>query len=252
LRAVFYQMFIDCLCLNLQNPCPACDSGDKVVLARITVLGNSIIKICNLCRRHVISFPALFYWLPVDRIIHEYVQKLCCEFNVGEILQKIPQISYLPRRMMAAAQMSSYASKSFAAGVTGVEGEGVYAEEILQKDIKSTKEELQEKKINVVNTIKISDVKDPVANVEILKNTLIKPSVMKPGDNVVLYVDDDGQVVHVETSKVDVVADSDVVKGLTEKIKIMEKDLQSMKGAVTLQKNNLDTIVKANKLKKNG
>lgn len=236
LYSVLFQMFTDCLCLNLQNPCPTCIKDDKVVLARITVRGNSVTEICNLCRRNVISFPTLFYWLPFDRIIRELIQRVCCEFDMWDVLL----------RTMMAAQMSSQASKNVMAGFTGAfkRREGVFPEQVYRQKADLAETELAKSNIKVERTIQVDEVTDLGQNVEILKNVLFNPFAMKPGAKVDLYVNKDNEVIYAMPRKVDIGAGVDAVRVLSKEIENMKADLQSMRAAMSFARRDYESTVK--------
>lgn len=79
-----YQLLFDCICQALINPCPECREDDLVILATITVIGKKIHSICNVTRRWVMSFPTLFYWLPINIIIKQIINLLCCTLDLRQ------------------------------------------------------------------------------------------------------------------------------------------------------------------------
>lgn len=78
---VFY-LLLDCICQALLNPCPECTEDDVVILATITVRNKKIDRICNFSRKWVMTFPTLFYWLPINEWIGRAVKYICCELDL--------------------------------------------------------------------------------------------------------------------------------------------------------------------------
>ena len=81
LISVLLNMLLDCICQAIINPCPSCTKDDLIILATMTVNTNKIIKINNIARKWVMTFPTLFYWLPINDWIGEIVKKLCCNLD---------------------------------------------------------------------------------------------------------------------------------------------------------------------------
>ncbi len=76
---------LDCLCLDLLPPCPPDPCDNRVCLACVSIQNGKIINICNFgCRRQVVTFPSLYYWLSLfgfDRVLTLLttgLQRLCC------------------------------------------------------------------------------------------------------------------------------------------------------------------------------
>jgi hypothetical protein len=79
---------LDCVCLGLLPPCPSDPCDNRVCLACVSVQNGKIINICNSgCRRQVVTFPTLFYWLSLigfDRVLDlltKSFERICCGIN---------------------------------------------------------------------------------------------------------------------------------------------------------------------------
>ena len=76
---------LDCVCLELLPPCPSDPCDNRVCLACVSVQNGKIINICNFgCRKQVLTFPTLLYWLSLigfDQIfalLTSFFERLCC------------------------------------------------------------------------------------------------------------------------------------------------------------------------------
>ncbi len=75
----FLRYLIDCICAALNPPCTPCeDTGVK--LACIEVEDCDVVRICNLERTFVLSWPAMRYWIPFLCQIGNAFEQFCCEF----------------------------------------------------------------------------------------------------------------------------------------------------------------------------
>lgn len=76
------QFMLDCLCLAFLPRCSPDPCDERVILACVTVRGDTILRICNFgCRRYAGAFPSLFHWLslvPVIPFFKQLLTLLCC------------------------------------------------------------------------------------------------------------------------------------------------------------------------------
>jgi hypothetical protein len=113
---IVIEAMIGCICSAALPHCPP--PGDpRVPLAVIKVRRRDcrIVSVCNWTpyRKHVITFPTLGYWLgwlPIGRLLHEFMHKLCCDLlGLGRLFE--------PQRA-AAAQPAMMATHATVAPVT--------------------------------------------------------------------------------------------------------------------------------------
>jgi hypothetical protein len=113
---IVFEAIIGCICSAALPPCPP--AGDpRVPLAVVKVRRSDchIVSVCNWTplRKHVVTFPTLrhwFGWIPIARIIREFMHALCCEhfglreqFDRGDIAQPQPVAGGRRARPSAAA-----------------------------------------------------------------------------------------------------------------------------------------------------
>ncbi|MEN6575301.1 MAG: DUF6519 domain-containing protein [Phycisphaerales bacterium] len=70
----------DCLCERLVRNCPVCEQDDVIELACVEIRNSKVYHISNCCRREVITFPKLKYWLsvvPVLPLLSRAVREFC-------------------------------------------------------------------------------------------------------------------------------------------------------------------------------
>jgi hypothetical protein len=83
-RDVVIVAFLDCICLALLPQCPPAACDNRVPLACVTVQNGIVQSICHFeCRKQLIGFTALGYWLepllgPISTIVDEVLELLCC------------------------------------------------------------------------------------------------------------------------------------------------------------------------------
>lgn len=75
----FIRYLIDCICAALNPPCAPCEES-AVKLTAVEVEDCEVIRICNLERTYVLSWPAMRYWIPFLCEIGNAFESICCEF----------------------------------------------------------------------------------------------------------------------------------------------------------------------------
>jgi hypothetical protein len=85
LRQLLLGTLFDCLCFGLLPPCPPDPCDNRLILACVTMQNGKILNVCNFgCRRQVVTFPSLFYWLSAfgfDKVFGQvttFLENLCC------------------------------------------------------------------------------------------------------------------------------------------------------------------------------
>jgi DNA-binding beta-propeller fold protein YncE len=82
LLAAAAQHIKDCFCDLLLVSCPQCEEDDRLYLASIHIRDGEVHNVCNFSeRKHVHTFPKLFYWLsivPVLPLLKLAVERVCC------------------------------------------------------------------------------------------------------------------------------------------------------------------------------
>jgi len=220
LGAVLFQLVLDCICLNLLYPCPEGKEDDKVVLACVTVKGDNIKDICNLSRRQVMTFPKLFYWLPINEMVREGMNNICCELDFLDLFKKAPSLPKIPQNNFAAVTMPVNAMKLSADQVfkdlvsNFMVPEGLGTSAIYNKSVGDAVSILEDNKITVKKEIPFEPSPEKLS----LKKLFSTPLIIPPGSEVVLEVSSDNKVVgvkfHEEVEKVDIETIRDVVRKL--------------------------------------
>lgn len=244
LMGLLYQRAFDCLCHHVLYPCPECDENDKVILACFTVQGNTIKHICNLSRRQVMSFPKLFYWFPINKMIWRSIVKFCCEFDPTKSFSP-PAWTYLAKlaennigalRMPAETITSSYKA-IFQDLITDVKmPEAVSAGKVHNKNVEVAKSILKKENITVKNEITF----DPSVEMFSLKDLASTRLTIPPGKEVDLIVSPEeegveegkkkviGVRLHEEAAKID----ADAVKKLVKEVNVLRAKLTSMESTL--------------------
>ncbi|HTS30415.1 MAG TPA: hypothetical protein VMH81_31300 [Bryobacteraceae bacterium] len=102
---------VDCLCLGLLPPCPPDPCDNRVCLACVSVQNGKIINVCNYgCRRQVVTFPALLYWLSLSgldnvlNLLTAFVERVCC----GTLDQRVSGLgTFNPREAFTTGGISN-------------------------------------------------------------------------------------------------------------------------------------------------
>lgn len=71
----------DCCCEHLRVDCPDCGEDDVLELATVDIREGRVFHICHACRRELITFPKVGYWLsaiPVIPMLSQLVREFCC------------------------------------------------------------------------------------------------------------------------------------------------------------------------------
>jgi len=80
--SLLLQYVVDCVCADLNPPCPTDPCDDRIILACVTIANNQIVKICNFaCRKFAGAFPSMYWWLsaiPIIPLIRWLITELCC------------------------------------------------------------------------------------------------------------------------------------------------------------------------------
>jgi hypothetical protein len=85
----------DCICHQLLPDCPVLgEPPHKVPLASLELVEGVVDKVCNLgCRKFVVTFPTLFYWLSIVPLIpwlHALLKRWCCEEDFDFLSRLVP------------------------------------------------------------------------------------------------------------------------------------------------------------------
>ncbi|MDJ0653699.1 MAG: hypothetical protein QNJ40_06085 [Xanthomonadales bacterium] len=72
---------VDCICAALNPPCQPCEDS-AVKLACLEVEDCEVLRICNLERTFVLSWPAMRYWIPFLSTIGDLFEEACCGFRL--------------------------------------------------------------------------------------------------------------------------------------------------------------------------
>lgn len=85
----------DCICHQLLPDCPVLgDPPHKVPLASLEIVEANVDKICNLgCRKFVVTFPTLFYWMSIVPLVpwfHQLLKRWCCEEEFDFLSRLVP------------------------------------------------------------------------------------------------------------------------------------------------------------------
>lgn len=203
LYIMIFGLLLECICQALLRPCPECGEDDIVILAAVTVNGKKIDSVCNFERRLVMSFPTLFYYLPLDVGFKLITKYLCCDFV--DSLANVFQGQKYPMWMFAAfAAKSNFAApkmmganfvKAFKMVPNSMfkvfDPTNVSLERGLNRDASEAKKELEKLNVNVIGTERYKpSIKD--FNLESIISTV---PVARPGSKVFSLVDDDNKVV---------------------------------------------------------
>lgn len=78
LEFLLLRLLLECICEAVNPPCDPCDDP-AIVLATVCVDECDVVDICNAVRRHVLTGPALRYWLPPIGMVESFVEELCCD-----------------------------------------------------------------------------------------------------------------------------------------------------------------------------
>ena len=204
LYAILFYLLLDCLCQALHNPCPECSKDDLVILATITIKNGRIDRICNLSRRWVVTFPTLFYWLPLNRMVGDLVEKICCELDLAR------PGSYAPWVYMTRLVENGFALPDTIAGnlreafntlprslIQTLDPERVSLKEALNKKSLDSKALLEEMNIEVVGKERY----EPSLGDFSLERIVSTVPYARPGSRVIQLVDDEDNVIGFRTVK---------------------------------------------------
>ncbi len=121
-----------CICCALLPPCPTCEDP-RVLLARLTVAGCEVTKICNLERTFVLTMVALRYWVPLMRELGNLLEKFCCtplfkQKPTGDISPgRYDTPEYFNSYSQAAMPLTFDSQLSQTLSATGIPQDNVYA-----------------------------------------------------------------------------------------------------------------------------
>lgn len=235
LLLILIQGILDCVCLQLLYPCPECREDDQVVLACVTVRGDKITHICNLSRKQVMSFPKLFYWLPVNVLAGSLINYLCCELQISDLVESIPQLRTIPETIKMAEYVTSMSMKKMSANLgTVFKTPGVInAGLVNDKNINEAKNILLESDITVEQEIEFEPSLRMLSPENILSSFAIRP-----GTKVDLYVKD-GRVILAKPHKITEKIDEETIKRLSGEIAALKTDIDSMKSSMISMRRDL-------------
>jgi hypothetical protein len=97
-------VFLDCVCEALLVPCPSVEEETGVVLAKLTVKDNQVMKICNTVRRQIPTNHAVRYWTePSFTFLEGLMATLCCQPIVGRRLEEEgePLVDAMPATLLS-------------------------------------------------------------------------------------------------------------------------------------------------------
>jgi hypothetical protein len=195
LGSLLVQMAIDCACLKSLYNCPECKKDDRVVLACITVQGDKIKHICNLSRRQVMTFPKLFYWLPINEAVWRLVKYLCCELDILDLFLPEADREMLSAKDIKAVRMPLKAMRASAAKVSrnfvdNLKGPGVSVGQFSDRSVEEAKQILAARQI----TVKEEVLFEPSLKHLRPEYLLSSPFVISPGSEVVIVHDKNKKV----------------------------------------------------------
>lgn len=242
LLVLLSQKIIDCICFKLLYPCPECKEEDKVVLACITVQGDKIKDICNLSRRQVMTFPKLFYWLPVNVEIWAHIMEICCEIDLLSYVQlrKSRQYVNMPANIAMAKNMYTSSFRTIMADFINpfkVE-EGVSVGSVYKMEVSEAEKLLNKRGIAVGKKVDFKPSLEMLSK----KNILSTPFAVQPGSKVDLFVKDNKVmyvIPHEEVEKVD----EAIVKNLVKEFNTLKTDLNIMKSSMISMRRDPDSTI---------
>jgi hypothetical protein len=243
LLLLILNLLLDCICQAFLNPCPECTEDDVVILATITVKNRKIDRICNFSRKWVMTFPTLFYWLPVNTWVGNAVKSLCCELDLrrpGSLplwvyaARLVEQDLMFPRMF---AQGLSGSMKAFHDSFTAIlDPENVSLERAINKDASEAEDMLEEMKIEVVRTERyIPSIQDVS-----LENLFSSIPVARPGSKVVQLVDEENRVVGFRTYV------PEDVRPVQPDITRLKEELDEIKAVMPTLKRDTGSVIRGN------
>ena len=232
------EALMDCICQAVLKPCPECGRDDVVILATITLKGQKIDNICNFSRRWVMSFPTLFYWLPIDGPIGKLVQQFCC-FDFLKKPGSYPLWIYVAKFLENDLAAPKAMSKTFQDTLgsipkslfTALDPANVSLEKALRLDATESKKVVEEMKMKVVRT----EAFTPSLSLEGLFSAI---PAAPPKSSLVQLVDKDNKVVGYRVVKDDAPTEKEEIAGL-------KKELADLKSVLPVMKKDLGSVIKA-------
>jgi hypothetical protein len=209
LYIMIFGLLLECICQALLRPCPECGEDDIVILAAVTVDGKKIDSICNFERKIVMTFPTLFYYLPLDVGFEKMTKFICCDF-VDFLANVFQGVQYPTYKFAAMATKNNFAapkmmSANFVKAFKVVpqsmfrvfDPTNVSLENSLNKDAVQAKSDLKKLNVTVVGTEKY----EPSLADFSLERIISTVPIARPGSKVVLLVDDNNKVVNFRMSE---------------------------------------------------
>jgi hypothetical protein len=235
-------LLLDCLCQALFNPCPQCTKDDVVILATITVKNKKIDRICNFARKRVMTFPTLFYWIPVNNWIGDAVKHLCCDLDLRksksaplrEYGRKMVENEFaLPRAIFERLQQSlKILPKSL---LQMIDPRNVSLQSGLKREAKDSQARLANLGVEVVGKERYEpSVRD--LNLERIVSTI---PVARPGSKVIQLVDEDDKVVGFR-----VVTAEEAAPPREEIVKLKE-ELDEIRAAIPIMRRDAEMLIKS-------
>lgn len=227
-----FYLLLDCICQALLKPCPECTEDDVVILATITVKNKKIDKICNFSRKWVMTFPTLFYWLPINKWIGNFVKEICCELDLLKS-GSLPLWMYMTKIVEKDFALPKTMTKNFQESLkmipkslfTIFDPRNVSLETALNKKSSESKALLEELKIDVARTERY----EPSLKDFSLERIISTVPCARPGEKVVQYVDEEDNVVAFRTVKEEEVLPEKEVADLRKEMDEIKANISIMK-----------------------
>jgi hypothetical protein len=203
LYIIIFGLLLECICQALLRPCPECGEDDIVILSSINVKGKKIDSICNFERKTVMTFPTLFYYLPLDVGFERITKLICCDL-VDFLASVFQGVEFPAYRLFATAAKNNFAApkmmstnlvKAFKVVPQSMfkilDPMNVSLQGSINKDITRAKTDLKKNNIEVVGTERF---KPSLADLS-LERIISSVPLARPGSKVISLVDDKNVVV---------------------------------------------------------
>lgn len=257
LYIMIFGLLLECICQALLRPCPECGEDDIVILAAINVKGKKIDSICNFERKTVMTFPTLFYYLPLDIGFERMTKLICCDLMdfLGKVFQGVEIPAY---RLFATTAKNNFAApKMMSANLVKafkivpqsmfkvLDPANVSLQGSLNKDATRAKTDLKKLNIEVVGT---EEFKPSLADLS-LERIISSVPIARPGSKVISLVDDNDVVVGFRVVEEGVkkaatpgekVTEGDDIKGLKKEIDDLKANLSAIKSSM---KRDTNTVI---------
>lgn len=168
------------------------------------------------------SFPKIFYWLPINVLIGKLIEYLCCELKLEDLVESLPQFTHIPETFKMAENISNLSMKKTSASFVNVfKTPGVInAGLVYDKNVTEAKNIFKRSGVTVEREIEF----EPSMKMLSPEN-IISSFAIRPGSKVDLHVKDN-RVVLVTPHKVRI--DAETLKGLEREINTLKTDLTTV------------------------